>query len=536
MPDYVAWVTKLSELEIDTDLAMGAHSIKLEESLGTDHTATGIIIDEQTAGEDLVFGDCVYRGSDGKWYKARANSKKTLGELAMVLETINTDATGKLLKYGYIRDDSFSIGSIGESLYVSETAGKISDISPAIGTYKQKVGYTKSANIMFFNPEPYEHYQDPGDIIGVEWDQNTDTWRRINIDGDDIYAPDFDTKSPWCDIVRCTLNDDGTENEVGSDGKGTGVTLDGSQGRVMVRIPKFWVKADNPAPNVYRWWISPAPYTGFEVHPAFKQRGGTERNYIYVGAYEASDDGVADPDTKLLSQTNAVVTVSKTIGDMRKYAENINAGDTRWGIMSIWTLSAIRLLYYIEYADPNSQTTIGRGVVDVGAAVNTGADGIDANLATNGTGTGTGPDGQTPIAYRGIENFWGNTWQFIDGYNAVDAEYRIIKRDGTGTFQDTLAAGDYEASIAAPITVDGYQSNILYEDNQMKLLMIPNAVDGASTSHLCDYFWAHDTGETNILLFGGAWDSADKAGVAFLASDRVASDADSDVGGRLEFI
>lgn len=509
-------------------------TIELEEALGTDHTATGIIIDGQ-AGENLVFGDCAYLKSDGKRYKADADSEDTLGELAMVLETINTDATGKLLKYGYIRDDSWSFGTKGADIYVSATAGAVTDTIPAIGTWLQKAGYAQTATIMLFDPAATSIFQDLGNIIGVEWNKNTDTWTRIDLHGAPYLGPtfDFDAHSPWQDIVRCTLNVDGSENEVSANGKGDDISLDGSTGRVMVRIPKFYVNADNSITNVYRWWISPAAYTGFEVHPAFVQRGGTERDYIYVGAYESGDDGA----NKLESETGDVITVSQTISTFRTWAENINAGDTRWGIMSMWPLSAVRLLYYIEYANANSQTTIGRGVVDVGAKVNTGAGGIDANLATNGTGTGTGTSGATPIAYRGIENFWGNTWQFIDGYEAHDApnKYRIIKRDGSGTFRNPFQAGDYETSVATPITMDGYQSNIIYED-LLKYLLIPNAVAGSTTSNLCNYFYAHDAAEVNILLFGGDWDDADKAGVASLDSHYVASVVGTAMGARLEFV
>ncbi|GAJ19866.1 unnamed protein product, partial [marine sediment metagenome] len=206
-------------------------------------------------------------------------------------------------------------------------------------------------------------------------------------------------------------------------------------------------------------WISSGPHAGFVVHPAFYQRGNTAApaDYIYVGAYEAGDDGA----NKLRSQTGDTVTASQTIGTFRTWAENI--GSVQWGITSIWALSAIKLLYYIEYADADSQTKIGKGITDVEAPKATGADGIDVNLAINGTGKGTGVDGETPIAYRGIENLWGNVYRFIDGYNAVDGDtpetdvkYRLINRDGSGTFADLLAGGDYEESSNLVNLPDGY--------------------------------------------------------------------------------
>ena len=374
-------------------------------------------------------------------------------------------------------------------------------------------------------------------IVGVEWNQGTDTWMWIDVDGGGIGAPNFDAVSPWQDIVRCTLNADGSENEVSANGKGNDINLDGSTGNVMVRIPKFWIKSDSPGANRYRWWISDAAHAGFVVHPVFYQRGNTAAptNYIYVGAYEAGYDGVS----KLRSQTGDTVLVSETIGTFRTRAEAIDS--VRWGITSIWSLSAIKLLYYIEYADADSQTTIGKGITGAAAKSVTGDDGIDANLATNGTGTGTGVDDETPIAYRGIENLWGNVGLFIDGYNAVNGsdaahvKYRLINRDGSGTFADALAGGDYEESSNLVNPSNGYIKNIVWED-LLSLQFIGSDNTGLTTSHLYDYFYVHDAGEVNILFAGGGWAYGAMAGVAFLLSYGDATISYAYVGGRLEFI
>ena len=559
-------------------------------------------------------------------------------------------------------------------------------------------------------------------VVGVEWNVIADSWRHIDEFGNSLVltSDDFDKHPIWGGMRRCTLAADGTVNHYGQNPRGDGLDLTGGDGRVMVEIPKFYVKAetvgdtkqlwfkngtsefnvgatltggtsgatatidsvivtsgswagndaaghliiskvsglfqDNEALSddgatpgaatswgiasalVHRWWISPEPRVGFEVHPAFLQRGGIERDYIYVGAFEA--DFVYDGDNeaydasheKLHSRTGKqpltgngdclwrvafdggqnepaigddvgtasddhffIVDYVKTGGDwatndatgylwLRKPGDdscgwqddeditNNTQGNTlaggsglgvngapsgktvtiselrtlagnigsRWGIVNIWTLSAIQLLFFIEYASGDSQSAIGRGIVDKASGTGffgelTGADSADVNIGANGTGTGTGSDGYTPVVYRGIENLWGNVWTFVDGYIAVDAEYRIINRDGSGTFADTLAAGDYETSLTKPIVSDGYVLNIEH-DELLKLLFIPSAVAGSSSTYLRDYFWAHDSGETNILLSGGNWSNGVKVGVAFLNSHCVASSANRVVGGRLEAI
>lgn len=387
---------------------------------------------------------------------------------------------------------------------------------------------------------PYRGYYDTlrEYVIGVEWNQATDTWRRIDeygttIDYFDVRATKFyfDNHPVWGNMRRCTLADAGSVNNYGSTPRGDGLTLDGTDGQVMVEIPKFWIKAANPSANVYQRWISPVAKTGFDVHPYFRQRGGgvAGRDHAYFGAYEAFNDGGAP--NKLESKTGVAPAVSTTITNFRTYAENRN--NARWGITSIWALSAIQSLLLIESGGVDSQTFVGMGNVSTAAKQNTGANSIDTYIDENGTGKAKGANSQVEIAYRGIENLWGNVWTFVDGYNCLadNSAYRLINRDGTGTFQDALAA-TCEDSTAAPIQVDGYISNIEYED-LLKYLLIPSAVTGSSIS---DYVYAHDAGELNILLSSGHWTSGGTAGVASIHSSNVAADVGANIGSRLEFV
>lgn len=490
-------------------------------------------------------------------------------------------------------------------------------------------------------------------IIGVEWNQGTDTWRHIDINNNtlDLNGTDFDNHPVWGGMGRCTLADDGTVNNYGTNARGDGLTLNGTDGRVMVEIPKFYWDSSSPSANVYRWWISPVARDGFELYPAFVQRGGTERNNIYVGAFEGSlalkggashndntiqitsryvenassapctqpftggtnanptifhvaftsgsrefvygeiltnngldtkvtdwyvsggtwggddaagtlygqvygtpwggghwaagiinDSGATDIATASGAETN----LGLTLANSRTYTTT-NIG-SRWGSMNVWTQGAIQLLYYTEYAHADSQSTtngIGKGVihrawVDTFNGLMCGADSTNTNIATNGTGTGTGTDGYTPIAYRGVENVWGNTWKFVDGYNAVDGnnvttdvKYRIIWKNGTGTFADALTT--YEESTNQTNPSDGYSTNILFEDS-FEGVFIPSATGGLSTTHLYDYFYVHDTGEVNILVSSGGWHYGVFTGVASRGSFGVASDSGRDFGSRLEFI
>lgn len=474
----------------------------------------------------------------------------------------------------------------------------------------------------------------------MEWDTSSDSpvLKHIDAYGTEItktaeqWTAWFNAHPVHANMWRCLLSAAGVPT-FGANARGDGLTLDGTVGQVMVRIPKFYIKSEKVGTKI-RWWISPVAFTGFEVHPAFLQRGGTERAQLYVGAYcgglavnavgtlymlsatgkqpwtgtamgklpfgtgsveIAKGDTVVGatsgktgvvvavyvsggtwaggdaagflylkyPGANWSDWTNpeniqvggatraATTGVGEALGLTRQNAETYcnNIGSTRWGCENVWTLDALTMLYLVEYANWNSQSTsvgIGRGIVDKAsgtgfAGENNGALGADTNIGTNGTGTGTGTNGLTPIVYRGIENLWGNVYQFIIGIDIPDAAYRILKRDGTGTPKCPMDAGHYESSIAAPVqyaysaNLDSYAKGILYEDLS-KYLVLPNLGGGSDSTYLCDRIDWHRAGQTNISLVGCYWSLAAFAGVGHRSATSVASTSFRNCGCRLEFV
>ena len=127
---------------------------QLSDALGTDHTAEGTIIND-TAGENLVFGDLVYQNSDGKWWKSDADATTTMPATAMAIATIAADAAGELLLQGTARDDSWSwtVGAEPGMIYASTTAGELTQTAPSgIGDQVQVIATSITATIISFNP------------------------------------------------------------------------------------------------------------------------------------------------------------------------------------------------------------------------------------------------------------------------------------------------------------------------------------------------------------------------------------------------
>ena len=395
-------------------------------------------------------------------------------------------------------------------------------------------------------------------IIGVSWDttstSSTLTW--IDSTGATVTGLNtawFDKHSLFGGRWRCVRNRTTGAITFGTNARGDGLTLDGTAGDVLVREPIVYAKADYgvAGAGIARYWVSPRPAAGFTVHPYWMQRNsGIMTPTVLSGAYEAYGylDGSTfklgsasgkQPITGSVSYTDLPNNGRFNISDAETYANNIT-GTTKSGCENIWNYCATQLLMYIEFGTTDLQTALGRGVVDLGsgtgfAGKNTGADDIDSRLAENGTGTGSGTDGQTPVCWRGKENPYGNCFKFNIGANFyLDGSVRLLKRDGTGTPSATLAAGSYE-TVAGPVGLtNGYISATL-QDEVSNLAFIPASVaGGGSAYYLCDY-WNAPTANGNVLFAGGDWSAGLIAGPGCRRAHGAPSWSDRYFSARLEF-
>ena len=418
--------------------------------------------------------------------------------------------------------------------------------------------------------DPWEavFYLDSSPIYGILWNRasSSPSLQRIDENGDTITlsSSNFDNHPLWGEIKRCQLDASGNPT-YGSNARGDDLTL--TSDYIMVEIPGCY--AASYRDGDYQGMLLgtrqfTAPDGSAAVwHPAFyrRDRTGVKSPKLYVGAYEASNNGgtVSSDSTtatkyatswknlKLTSKSGtAPLTGNGTSGTMAQFEAAGNLVGSYWGIQSFWTQALIQSLFYIEYASFNSQTAIAPGRTNSSPALATGQG--NALMGTNGTGGGT--DKQA-VCYRGIENPWGNIWAFIIGFNSIDSAYNVMKRDGTGALAAILTAGNYEqTSGVTPLNgttnisgtdagayCHGYVSDLVFSD-PLKLAFIPSALSGSDTTYLSDYFYSHKSGisQTGILLAGGAWNNAGTAGVGFLHAGHAASAVYSSVGARLEFL
>lgn len=391
-------------------------------------------------------------------------------------------------------------------------------------------------------------------IIGIEWDtaSSSPTLTRIDAAGTELEGTDttfFDKHAVFGTRWRCVRDRATGQISFGANARGDGLTLTGVLGDVLVRKQAYYAKTEfDDGTDLARFWVSPRPAKGFSLHPYWYMRnGGAASPVMYSGAYEAY--GYLDGSTFKLGSASGKTPITGEVSypdlpnsgrfhidDAETYAGNIAPG---FGCESFWGYCADQLLMYIEYGTIDIQTALGKGVVDLAsgegfAGKQTGADGIDALLAENGTGVGSGTDGQTPICYRGEENKYGNMWKFVIGANFdADGEVRVIRRDGLGTLAGTLAAGSYETVTGAVPLSNGYISGLQHGDLE-GLAFLPSAAAGSSSTGLCDYWYA-PTGDGRILLAGGYWNSGTYAGPGCRHANCAPSSSGRDISARLEF-
>ena len=378
----------------------------------------------------------------------------------------------------------------------------------------------------------------PANVYGVEINLATPsapTFTRLAGAVGKTPGADFNGINAFGGRRRCNLSDAGVVNAYFGDG---GYAEDGSNGQVMVEQPRFYYKVvplvTSPIANGIgshvtraRYYISDTMIDGFKLHPAFI-KDGVERPVIYLSAYEGSiydtsasayllaDEQVADftattGDT-LCSIAGAKpasgLTQNLTRANSRQLAANRGA---KWSLATIQSVSASQLLFLVEYASFNTQAAIGRGVTDKasGAGNESEVTGATTTLG-NSSGAAVGTNGLVSITYRGEENFWGNIWKWVDGFNVQGSSLNyawIADHD----FADDTTTGYTNAGFTLA-KADGYVSAFGYA-NGFDWLFLPSAVAGSDSNPVGDYFsQSNTTAGFLVALLGGYWSNGSSTG------------------------
>jgi hypothetical protein len=120
-----------------------------------DNSSEGPQTDDINAGESVTAFNVVYLHSDGEWHNIDASATATSkGMLAISLESKGDgEAMNVALSGSFIRHDTWA-WTVGGDLYLSETAGEITQTAPTTTDSATRIiGHATHADRIYFNPD-----------------------------------------------------------------------------------------------------------------------------------------------------------------------------------------------------------------------------------------------------------------------------------------------------------------------------------------------------------------------------------------------
>lgn len=340
-------------------------------------------------------------------------------------------------------------------------------------------------------------------IYGVQWDGTASTtWSRTDaaetfvnptpaVNNGNGSSP-FDTIMPWAGMV---VEDDATAGK-------------------LVKIPKYWFKWTRSG-NGMKLQISNGPEAGFHVSPAHADRGDGkgERDYVYVGRYHCN--------TSYKSQAGSQPAANMTRAQARSNIHNLGSTYWQYDFAMYWT---IMMLYLVEYANWNSQATIGYGCSPSSQKFNMGA--TDAMIYHTGTSAASRTT-YGSVQYRHIEGLWDNVYDWCDGIRFSGSTVYCIANPAS--FSDTSGGTNVGTRATSSGWISGWTNPTA---DGFEYALYPNAVSGSETTYVCDYCDYYASGV--VLFVGGNYSQLQSHGAFFLFGYYAASDAYASIGCRLQ--
>ena len=312
-------------------------------------------------------------------------------------------------------------------------------------------------------------------VYGVVWDgTSTTVWSRTDEAASFVnptpyragatnYGSPFDNLYPWSGMVRVT---DAVAGE-------------------LVAIPKFWYKWTKSG-NSLKLQIADKETDGFHVSPAHADRGDGkgERDIVYIGRYHCNTNNYKSQSGV---KPKANITRSTARTSIHNLGSNIWQSDIQMR-MTIW------MLYLVEFADWNSQKTIGKGCGNNSATENMGY--TDSMPYHTGTTLASRDSYGLGTQYRYIEGLWDNVYDWGDGcyYNS----------NGLNIINTPSSFSDNSGGTAVGVPSSGWPSAFTVATVAgLEWVIYPTASGGSETTYSADD-WVFNA-SSPCLCFGGSY-------------------------------
>ncbi len=457
----------------------------------------------------------------------------------------------------------------GQAFYTNDTIGfktSVSQFSPTQTIEAYTTDYIDSLVGITAN-----------DVAGLQADFENKVFTRLAGAVGKTAGANFNTFPMYGGRKRCNVADDGTINAYYGD---AGYTEDGTNGQVMVCQPAFWykvvpLKLEKNTNGIgfhirkANYYVSGVPKAGFKRHPLFYDENGNAVDYVLLSAYEgsmydASEATYVDDYVDEISYAAGDMLCSVAgkrpisgkltgMGSRTKLETMANNRGTGWHLDTYKSVAANQLLMMVEFGALNTQSAVGRGVVDntgnvpnrpclTGSTSSLGnATGMAASTVYDTGDTPHTTEGEVAVSYRGQENPWGNLFKHINGINlwgngAMGAGQVYIS-DGF-TYNDNSHSGNYKATgISVADRFNGWISAFGYGSEEYDWVMICSEANGASNLPVGDYIYASvDLNAYRAPRSGGDWNDGSNAGGFYLNCGNQSGYSNKDTGGRLLYV
>lgn len=340
---------------------------------------------------------------------------------------------------------------------------------PLMTTYGIKIDLNNS------DPETSVTYTD--DAVGFDksyMDFSNDTF---------VYGS-WANKFPFNQIRPCILKDGVVitylnPNNYAEDINGNAVDITSTcDGDVMIEIPKVYYRLYKDE-NYQYVQISDTAQEGFCcLAHTYK---GVEKDKVYIGAYQLYYDGTSARSVSGVSTTGNI-----SLTSCRTYAQKKGVGyeNFYWNLLVL-----LQTLYTIQFKNLNCQASLGFGLSSGQVHKNSG------ELNNKHLYYGTSTAGK--MKFMGIEDFYGNRYQWIDGVYINQDNSKLTIADATNinmNFNDN--GSGYLSTSFTYLNNSGYIKSISGTNESG---FVPTSFGGSEETYYCDYVQYY----SSCIYFGG---------------------------------
>lgn len=295
----------------------------------------------------------------------------------------------------------------------------------------------------------------------------------------------------------------------------------GNAGDAMIAFPRRGLSIKTVGTKIYVSMTDDPDNADFEYNA--HTRGTTPKDVFYLGVYKGY---VAS--SKLRSLKGKAITANQTIGTFRTQAQVNGSGYEQSGF---YQLTFRQVMFILKYKTLNSQSAVGMGYVlsSHSAAIASGGTetwGMDCEEIKK-TNPSYMTDQNHHVKCFGLEDFWGNIWEWIDGLVSDSSRNVLTANSG---FNDSGSGYTNNGNGGVSANIGNYMSK---PQGSTKAGFVAKEVNGSETTYFCDYAYLY---ASCVAFFGGGWNNAANAGAFPLTVNYASSHSYAHIAARLMYL